>query len=186
MQMPGRYRLSKKHAYCILFGILACMIRTVIGVGSRPLFPFFHLCKDPEGGRITKQVLSFMEEKMKMLSRKISMLFCLFFTQGSPDYSIESSLQQDIHTETLPRICCACIWVSEGKNSTRSGRQFFLGTIHAGVSKELTFLQRSLPLNNLELFLCLPLEHLLQHFLHKQHCFQNKRKNFNFLGALRN
>ena len=80
MQMPGRYRLSKKRAYCILFGILACMIRTVIGVGSRPLFPFFQDCKDPEGGRITKQVLSFMEEKMKMLSRKISMLFCLFFT----------------------------------------------------------------------------------------------------------
>lgn len=54
------------------------MIRTVIGVGSRPLFPFSHLCKDPEGGRITKQVLSFMEEKMKMLSRKISVLFVSF------------------------------------------------------------------------------------------------------------
>lgn len=75
MQTPDRYCLSKKCAYCVLFGILACMIRTLIGVGSRHLFPFFHLCKDPEGGRISKQVPFFMEEMMKTLSRKISMLF---------------------------------------------------------------------------------------------------------------
>jgi len=74
VQTPHRYRLSKKSACCVLLGILACLISTVIGVGSRPLLPFSHLCKDPEGGRITKQVLSFMEE-MKMLSGKISMLF---------------------------------------------------------------------------------------------------------------
>lgn len=47
--------------------------------------------------------------------------------------------QQVIHTDRLPRIC---VWVSKGKNSTSCGRQFFLGTIRAGVSKELTLWSR--------------------------------------------
>lgn len=62
----NRRHCPKKWVYCVGFGNLECMIRAVIGVGSRLLFFFSRLCKVPEGGRITQQVFSSMEDKMKM------------------------------------------------------------------------------------------------------------------------
>lgn len=97
-QSPAGPASEEARAYHELLGIGTRVITAGPGVGSRA-FPFSHLCKDPEGGRITKQVLSFAQEKIKMLSRKISVLFVSSSHRGSPGPSRESSPQQDMHSD---------------------------------------------------------------------------------------